>query len=109
MVASCFLCLWECVRVSGCVGSTCVGQSLMDGRCVGRGRDGQTLFHLKVNSLGEKGSHQRMEVLGVQAHFWALVIGATVQQQWLSKFRLRPRPRRDHFLILAKIVGRCCC
>jgi hypothetical protein len=25
----------------------------MDGLCVGRGRDGQTLFHLEVNSLGK--------------------------------------------------------
>jgi hypothetical protein len=26
----------------------------MDGLCVGRGRDGQTLFHLEVNSLGKR-------------------------------------------------------
>jgi hypothetical protein len=31
--------------------------NMMDGLCVGRGRDGQTLFHLEVNSLG-KGSQQ---------------------------------------------------
>jgi hypothetical protein len=35
----------------------CVGQSLVDGRCVGRGREGQTLLFLRLEALGGEKIH----------------------------------------------------